>query len=132
MRRSVMETDIARFRSLLKQKRAALREDIRNELLRADSELYIEIAGRVHDLGEESVADLLADQNITVIDRHVSELRDVEEALRRMDQGTYGRCTDCGEPISQERLEVVPSTIRCTKCQARIEQAKTGNAYPKL
>jgi hypothetical protein len=43
-------------------------------------------------------------------------LEEVEGALRRLDDGTYGRCEGCGELIAPERLEALPATRRCVKC----------------
>jgi DnaK suppressor protein len=40
----------------------------------------------------------------------------IDEALEQMEEGTYGSCVRCGEPISVERLEVRPLSIRCVDC----------------
>jgi len=42
--------------------------------------------------------------------------RDVERALEKLDQGTYGTCDRCGAPIAPERLEAIPSAVRCVGC----------------
>jgi DnaK suppressor protein len=44
-------------------------------------------------------------------------LQDVQSALWRIDEGTYGHCVDCGTPIPFERLEILPQTARCLPCQ---------------
>ncbi|MDT4911230.1 MAG: DnaK suppressor protein [Pseudonocardiales bacterium] len=44
-------------------------------------------------------------------------LHDVQAALWRMDEGRYGRCVTCGEPIELERLEILPQTAECMACQ---------------
>ena len=44
-------------------------------------------------------------------------LTEVEDALRRLRAGTYGRCERCAEPISLERLEILPMSRYCTPCQ---------------
>ncbi|HEY2931985.1 MAG TPA: TraR/DksA family transcriptional regulator [Acidobacteriota bacterium] len=46
----------------------------------------------------------------------------IEAALRRIDDGTYGKCEDCGEEIPAKRLEAVPWAPRCTACQEVFEQ----------
>ena len=43
----------------------------------------------------------------------------LEEALVRMDKGTYGICRDCGEPIAQARLEAIPWTRVCIECKQK-------------
>lgn len=49
-------------------------------------------------------------------------LRDVADALRRVEDGTYGRCQACGREIPAERLEAVPETPHCLDCRSRIEK----------
>jgi DnaK suppressor protein len=44
-------------------------------------------------------------------------LREVQSALWRMDEGRYGRCVDCDEPVGLARLEILPQTARCMRCQ---------------
>lgn len=50
----------------------------------------------------------------------------LEAALRRIEEGTYGICIDCGESISTQRLEAVIGAIRCADCQTEAE-AKLRN-----
>jgi RNA polymerase-binding transcription factor len=45
-----------------------------------------------------------------------AKLRDVERALDKLDEGTYGVCDACGELIAPERLEVIPWAVRCVRC----------------
>jgi DnaK suppressor protein len=45
-----------------------------------------------------------------------AKLRDVERALEKLDDGTYGSCDRCGGPIGRERLEAVPWAVRCVRC----------------
>ena len=54
--------------------------------------------------------------------RDVDELRDVEAARRRLDDGSYGICTDCGVAIDFERLHAEPEAARCIDCQRRHEK----------
>src|SRR5580704_5070090 len=55
-------------------------------------------------------------------------LREVQDALRRIEQGTYGVCYECEEPISVKRLEAVPWAKFCVSCQERIAlHAESGN-----
>jgi RNA polymerase-binding transcription factor DksA len=49
------------------------------------------------------------------------ELSDINEALKRILDGTYGKCVDCGNDIPDVRLEVMPSTLRCLECQKQNE-----------
>ncbi len=123
---------IQAFQQRLEERSGQLREEIRQDLLKYDNEQYIDLAGRVHDSEEESVADLLVDLNLAEIDRDLQELRDVEAALLRLRQGAYGECSDCNDPIALKRLEVNPAAQRCIKCQARYEQRYPQMGHPSL
>jgi RNA polymerase-binding transcription factor DksA len=98
-----------------------LREEIRLELLKSDDESYIELAGRVHDIGEASVADLLVDIQLAEIDRHIQEIRDIDAALMRIASGAYGVCKDCSVSIIFKRLKAYPTAKRCHRCQVNHE-----------
>ena len=118
--------------SLLKQKLQTrfteLKQAVKQELLRSDDERYIELAGRVHDIGDEAVADLLADLNLAVIDQHVREIQDIEGALLRLGNQSYGICIDCEGDIGYKRLHAYPTAKRCFSCQAKYEK---GFAQPR-
>jgi RNA polymerase-binding transcription factor DksA len=62
-----------------------------------------------------------AEDSVTnaVVARTEQALADVDDALARLAVGTYGRCTSCGDAIPFERLEALPETARCVRCQAR-------------
>lgn len=49
-------------------------------------------------------------------------LKLIEEALDRIDEGTYGECTNCGQDIQPKRLDAIPWTPHCIKCQELLEQ----------
>ncbi|MGH6610927.1 MAG: TraR/DksA family transcriptional regulator, partial [Burkholderiaceae bacterium] len=66
------------------------------------------------------------------IDRDVAELRDVDAALGRLDEGTYGLCIRCGREIGMARLKANPSAARCIECQTAYERQFAGNATPSL
>jgi len=105
----------------LLERAAELRADIRRELLKRNVEHYADLAGEITDRSEESVADLLVDVNLAEISRDVEELRDVEAALERVGDGTYGVCSQCGADIEHDRLSAVPAASRCYGCQVEFE-----------
>ena len=49
----------------------------------------------------------------------LAEIRQIRAALDRIEQGTYGECINCGDPINEKRLEVVPHASLCTDCAAQ-------------
>jgi RNA polymerase-binding transcription factor len=110
------------LRSTLRDRARQLREEIRNTLQKSDSEQYAQIANEVRDLEDDSFADLIVDVNLAEIDRDLAELRAVEDALRRVAEGSYGTCEECGLAIELHRLQATPSATRCFDCQTTFER----------
>jgi DnaK suppressor protein len=86
----------------LEQRREVLMQELGGD------ELHVREGG-----GDLAQADLLRDQD---------ELRDIEAARRRLDDGSYGICTDCGVDVGFERLHAEPEAARCIDCQRRHEK----------
>lgn len=120
------------FKEQLERRRSELLPAIRAALLRADSETYGELAGQVHDVEEESLADLLTDLNLAEISREVQEIQDVDAALRRIMAQTYGVCLQCGGEIAKDRLEAYPTAKRCIVCQRKYESSMPTRLPAKL
>jgi len=125
-------TQVNQFQQQLERRQARVREHIRAELLAADEQPYSELAGRVHDSGEEAVAGLLADLNISRIDRQVQELGRIERALIRIKTGRYDVCGDCGGEIGFDRLSSYPEAERCVSCQTQRERVFAHEGTPSL
>lgn len=72
---------------------------------------------------EDSTAQTNTERELEfALDAHESaELRLVEEALSRMEAGTYGVCVDCGTEIPPARLKAAPEAARCIACQEKVE-----------
>ena len=54
-------------------------------------------------------------------DLRLTEMRRIRAALDRIDDGTYGTCTNCGQPIEEERLDSLPATPFCSTCAPVVE-----------
>jgi DnaK suppressor protein len=74
------------------------------------------------DEGDEALRAQLADLRVSLDEREARLAQLMEEALRRMGDGTYGDCMQCGSPIGIDRLKAVPWTTRCVDCQEALEQ----------
>jgi DnaK suppressor protein len=74
-----------------------------------------------HARAPQAVAD-------PAVERDLAELRIVEAALARIDDGSYGACTDCGRPIAPARLAGQPAALRCMACQAIADRLDAGAA----
>jgi len=71
-------------------------------------------------------ASLTHDEEIAaaVVDRRARELEQVNSALEDLEAGRYGVCRDCGDPIGEARLRVLPFATRCVACQAQLETVR--------
>lgn len=120
------------FKTRLKQRFMALRKTISAELLSFDQGRYGDLAGRVHDIGDEALADLLVDIELASIDRHIQEIRDIDAALMRIAEGRYGKCCDCNDMVATERLEAYPTAQRCLICQELHDRTFVHANQPNL
>ncbi len=55
-------------------------------------------------------------------DRERKKVREIDNALLKIKEGTYGICDECGEPISKKRLKIIPYSNLCINCQSRVEE----------
>ena len=77
------------------------------------------------DLGSETFE---REKDLSILEQVEAELADVEHALRRLDDGTYGVCEACGKPIDEARLEALPAARFCLDDQSKAEQeARAGS-----
>jgi len=68
------------------------------------------------------------ERDLSILEQVETELGDVEHALRRLDDGTYGTCEACGKPIPDERLEALPAARFCLADQAVAERENRPTA----
>ena len=106
--------------------RAAL-EAQRGELLASAPDLDDEVFRTRSDVsdgsGETEHLVVAEQKDVTARVDALTEraIEEIDEALARLDAGTYGRCVDCGKPIPVERLEAVPASATCLDCRTTRE-----------
>ncbi|MFO7930714.1 MAG: TraR/DksA C4-type zinc finger protein [Desulfosalsimonas sp.] len=72
--------------------------------------------------GDKALEELFQSSLLYLVELKAKELEDIEAAISRIDSGEYGRCADCGRWIKPARLEVMPYSIRCRRCQEEHER----------
>lgn len=107
------------FRNLLIWQRRQATED-----LRADRATALQGDDGVEDIGEMSELDLNRSVAFELADRQTHLIQDIDDALRRIENGSYGECFRCGKPLYEERLKAMPTAKYGPKCQAAIEVAQ--------
>lgn len=116
-----LDAERLEFRDLLIEHKRRLWAELREDIFR---ETGAEIASQYdipQDLGEKSILDALSDAGLAIADVRKAQLTQLEEAQRRLEAGTYGRCEGCGEVIDLQRLRLVPFTAYCVDCQKERE-----------
>jgi DnaK suppressor protein len=112
--------------------------DLRRMLEERRREILSEVQGRIRDqreadawgkvnevldAGESSEADIQEDIEFALIQMKAETLTKIGEALARLEDGTYGYCSDCGGEISEQRLRALPFAVRCKDCEETREMA---------
>ena len=120
-----MDTDDAGRRLEAERERLAeLREDFALDHLQSESEQenlseLSTAAQHQADLGTETFD---RERDLSILEQVEAELADVEHALERLENGSYGTCEACGRPIDEARLEAQPATRFCVDDQAAAER----------
>lgn len=119
------KTDLKRFRKILEEKRDAVIERAR-ETMAEDMTLD---ANDLPDEMDLASSEYIQSFTFRLRGRERVFLQKIERALKKIDEGTFGVCENCEEPISVKRLEARPETdlcIRCKEDQERLEKDFVG------
>jgi len=83
----------------------------------------------VGDRADDAVNDLQVDSSYAIAEQEIEELKLIDEALENIEDGTYGICEECGEPISKPRLRALPYAVLCLKCKQAEEMERAAGGY---
>ena len=97
-----------------------------NNRLRSLREVLPAKALEVKDAEEQSMEDFVRDMDVALMVMESETLRRIDEALVRLEAGTYGVCASCEEKIAEARLQALPFATLCRDCQER-EEADGGS-----
>jgi DnaK suppressor protein len=105
---------------VLKQMLEDRRREIQGKLRSLRETLPAEV-GDVKDAEEQSVADFVKEVDVVLMQMKSDTLRKIDDAIRRLEAGAYGRCAECGNDIVEARLKALPFAERCRGCQEQEE-----------
>lgn len=109
--------DVDEMKAVLENRREELterRERIARHTRHRDEPLSADFA--------EQAIELENGETLVALDREVNaELREIERALRRLEDGSYGICTGCGDEVGRLRLQAVPYASLCIACASKSE-----------
>lgn len=103
----------------------------KKELLKLRDKVYLSVDAARQNVRHHNEADNSGDDGASIFDKFLALeragstkdiLNRIDEALARIEDGTYGKCLACGNPIRRVRLEVRPFSKYCIKCQEQLEK----------
>jgi len=114
-------------RGRLEEERARL-QDLRTSFEKeglnqeSEDESLGELSHMVQHQADVGTETFNRERDLSILERVDAELGEVEHALRRLDDGTYGKCEACGQPMDDDRLQALPAARFCLKDQAVAER----------
>lgn len=112
------------LRKMFLRKRAEIKARIGEELGEKMAEDIDSVLGPALDEGDLSTLEIGRDVDYGLLSMYTKTLKNIDQALERLDEGTYGICEECGQEIGKKRLEVIPFALCCVQCQQEKEKLK--------
>ena len=110
------------LRKMLEDRRRELVYEVRGKI--RDGRRDYNKEREVLDEGESSEVDIQEEIEFALIEMKAETLKKIDAALRRIGEGTYGECFECGEEIPAARLRALPFAVRCKDCEEAREAAE--------
>ncbi len=119
----------AELRRILEDRRRALTAELRRQILDVRAIGPADQSQGVVDAEEASVSDIQEDIEIALLQMKSETLNRVNEAITRLEAGTYGFCYECGDEISEARLRALPFALRCKDCEEEREKLEAREKF---
>lgn len=110
------------LKNMLITRREGILKEAKGEIAKYMSGDNRQLVDTAIDEGDWAVVDISEDLSLRRLDSHRKLLQDIDECLRKIKEGTYGICEECGEEISQKRLNVIPTATLCIDCKENRER----------
>ena len=123
-----MTADINKLRAYLKSEHKRLTEELEQSQTNVPSPDERREGSPFGKREEEATETLELEKRLALENRIRQELVRIEHALQKFEEGTYGLCDNCGQPIDPARLEALPQASLCMNCKA--QQAKDAKGKP--
>ena len=124
--------EIEALRDRLTDRRQVLRAEVAEQLANSDDPRVAGLMNALAATEDWVLADILGDMDIAMVTRDTAELQEVDAALSSIEEGSYGTCRDCGEPVGWPRLNANPTALRCIACQEAYEKTHGKPGQPTL
>lgn len=115
---------IAEFEALLKGRSRVLAAEMRGEISDANAQRAAQAGEGALDQVDHAQIDAMTAHETSMVGHYALELGDVDAALARIADGSYGVCIDCGADVPHARLLAYPTAKRCVDCQSVRERRR--------
>lgn len=127
--------ELQMLKELLMEKRKILYDEV-NSIKEEERELSLKEEDGDHSsyayhLADQGTDSIIQEQNFFYAERDSRLLYHIDQALERIEEGTYGQCEDCGGEIGFDRLVALPHARLCIKCKSR-EEGEESNGYSSM
>ena len=112
------------LKGILEERRREIMSEVQGRMRDVRSEGAGSTVQGVLDAAESSELDIQDEIEFALIQMKAETLNKIEEALHRLEEGTFGYCFECGEEISERRLRALPFAVRCKDCEEARETAQ--------
>ena len=129
---NLTDRQVEKLKQTMLERQRVLTEEVSAQRAQTAAEGNEDAMGGPGDAGDESVVRMVTDMHLQEAGRDLEELRAIDAALARIEDGTYGRCEDCGTEIEYARLEAQPTALRCVECQGQFEKTYAHKETPTL
>ena len=134
MARKTRSIDKRRYREL-KEMLGERRREVHDKLRSLRETLPVE-AGVVRDAEEQSVDDFVTEVDMALMQMKSETLSRIDQAIARLENGTYGLCQECDREIAAARLKALPFAALCRECQedteTTVRAAREARAFARL
>ncbi|MBI4388533.1 MAG: TraR/DksA C4-type zinc finger protein [Candidatus Omnitrophica bacterium] len=115
-----------KFKTLLQAYRAKLASGIshieRDMLNKSQRDSSGDLSGYTFHMADQATDNFDTEFNLDIASNEQKFLNEIDEAIKRIDEGVFGICEECEKPIAVKRLKAVPYARYCIKCQEGIEK----------
>jgi DnaK suppressor protein len=126
--RTLNSEQIESLQASLRQRRQAIVGMVRDHLHQSDDPSEAALRERVNDSDEVAVAVAIEEVGIAQLSSELDELRAIDVALKRIENGSYGECVECGAAVPIARMIALPTASTCLACQRVVEQGSARRA----
>jgi DnaK suppressor protein len=125
----VNKKELSHFRKRLEEEMQTLAKTIgrleKSAMQRSQRDSSGDLSAYSHHMADLGTDAMEREKDLLLASAEGRAVVQIREALHKMEDGTYGECEDCGKPIGEKRLELIPYAPLCTKCQMKAERMQS-------